>query len=155
MVQYPYLYTLLLLVGLLSSTTAFTQDSPSSSDKDDAIRALIDQYSLARQTKDTSLLKQILTTDVDQLVSTGEWRREFSASLAGMLRSSVRNTGNRTLTVEHIRYPQPEVGIVDCIYEILNEDGSVRKMWSTFIVIVEDDRWKITAIRNMLPAKRK
>ncbi|TDI72183.1 MAG: DUF4440 domain-containing protein, partial [Bacteroidetes bacterium] len=33
-----------------------------------------------------------------------------------------------------------------------NADGTARKMWSTFIVVRNEDGWKIAAIRNMLPA---
>jgi hypothetical protein len=43
--------------------------------------------------------------------------------------------------------------IVDCKYEIRNSDGSVRSMWSTFIVVEKKKKWWITAIRNMLPAE--
>jgi uncharacterized protein YxjI len=46
----------------------------------------------------------------------------------------------------------PTTAIVDCRYEIQNTDGTVRKMWSTFLVVAEKEKWKITAIRNMLPA---
>jgi len=46
-----------------------------------------------------------------------------------------------------------ESALVDTRYEIANADGSIRKMWSTFIVVYEGNRWKITAIRNMLPTK--
>ncbi|HKO78859.1 MAG TPA: hypothetical protein VJU78_00620 [Chitinophagaceae bacterium] len=42
--------------------------------------------------------------------------------------------------------------IVDCKYEIQNTDGTLRRMWSTFIVIAEKKVWKISAIRNMLPS---
>ena len=72
----------------------------------------------------------------------------------GMQTSSRRNPGKRTLTVEHMRLITPNSGIVDARYEIRNEDGSVRKMWSTFIVVLAEKNWKIAAIRNMLPAKR-
>jgi hypothetical protein len=44
--------------------------------------------------------------------------------------------------------------IVDCRYEIKNPDGTLRKMWSSFIAISEKQTWKITAIRNMLPSER-
>ena len=37
-------------------------------------------------------------------------------------------------------------------YEIQNADGSVRKMWSSFVVVDDKKTWKITAIRNMEPA---
>jgi len=41
---------------------------------------------------------------------------------------------------------------VDARYEIQNADGTTRKMWDTFIVVLDNDAWKISAIRNMLPA---
>lgn len=72
--------------------------------------------------------------------------------MQGMLRSSTSNPGQRTLTVENIRFLNLESAIVDARYEIENADGSVRKMWSTFVAVQDQDRWKITAIRNMLPA---
>jgi hypothetical protein len=116
------------------------------------IFSLIDKYVQSRETKDTVLLKSILTTDIDQLVSSGEWRDGIEGALKGMLQSSERNPGTRTIKVEKIRFLNSECGLVDARYEIQNADGTARKMWSTFIVVCDGDRWKITAIRNMLPA---
>ena len=116
------------------------------------IYQLIDNYSQAREKRDTLLLKSILTTDVDQLVSTGEWRNGIAASVKGMLQSSANSPGTRTLNIEKIRLLNPNSAIVDCKYEIQNTDGTPRKMWSTFIVVSEKGRWKISAIRNMLPS---
>jgi hypothetical protein len=117
-----------------------------------AISSLIDQYVQAREKRDTQLLKAILTTDIDQLVSTGEWREGISASVQGMLKSSTSNPGTRTLNVEKIRMLTLNSAIVDCKYELQNKDGILRKMWSTFIVVFDNESWKISAIRNMLPA---
>lgn len=117
-----------------------------------AIASLIDQYAEAREKRDTLLLKSILTTDVDQLVSTGEWRNGMGASVEGMLKSSVTSPGTRTLNIAKIRMVTPNSAIVDCKYEIQNKDGTTRKMWSTFIVVSARGIWKISAIRNMLPA---
>ena len=116
------------------------------------ITALIDKYSEAREKRDTVLLKNILTADVDQLVSTGEWRNGIDASVKGMLNSSANTPGTRTLTVEKIRMLNSNNSIVDCKYEIENTDGTVRRMWSTFVVVNSKGTWKISAIRNMLPA---
>lgn len=117
-----------------------------------AITALIDQYSVAREKKDTLLLKKILTGDVDQLVSTGEWRDGIGSAVQGMLKSSASSPGTRTLTVDKIKLFNSATAIVDCRYEIQNTDGTLRKMWSTFVVITENKQWKISAIRNMLPS---
>ncbi len=115
------------------------------------LHVLIDKYSKARENRDTLLLKNILTKDVDQLVSTGEWRNGIAASVQGMLRSSANSPGTRTLTIEKIRMLNPTSAIVDCKYEIQNAEGSIRKMWSTFIAVSNKGVWKISAIRNMLP----
>jgi hypothetical protein len=131
----------------------YSQNATVSNKLQKTITTLIDQYSQARENRDTVLLKAILTSGVDQLVSTGEWRVGISAAVEGMLRGSANNPGTRTLLVEKIQAITPSSAIVDCRYEIKNADGTARKMWSTFIVVVEKDIWKIMSIRNMLPAQ--
>jgi len=110
---------------------------------------LIDQYLEARQIKDTLLLKSILTTDIDQLVSSGEWRIGIDECVNGMMRSSTSNPGNRMIDIERVRLLGPDVGLADARYEITSADGTIRKMWSAFIIKKEDGNWKIAAIRNM------
>jgi uncharacterized protein (TIGR02246 family) len=137
--------------SLVVSTLHAQQKEPTDKQKKE-ITALIDKYSLARENKDTVLLKTILTSDVDQLVSTGEWRNGVQSSVKGMLRSSASAPGTRTLTVDKIRLISSNSAIVDCRYEIQNPDGTMRKMWSTFVAVSEKSTWKISAIRNMLPS---
>lgn len=141
------------LVLCFTFVTIEAHTQQTDSQKEQPIYELIDQYALARETKDTLLLKQILTDEVDQLVSSGEWRRGIKSALEGMLRSSSSNPGDRTLTIDQIRFLNTETAIADARYEIKNTDGSIRKMWSTFIVVYEGNRWKIAGIRNMLPTK--
>lgn len=144
----------ILVIILLSQFTFPLYSQGTNTDKEkQEITFLIDQYSLAREKKDTTLLKSILTTEIDQLVSSGEWRNGKNEAVTGMLRSSDSNPGSRKLIIEKIRFINPESGVVDARYEIQNPDGTVRKMWSTFIVVQENKKWKITAIRNMLPAR--
>ncbi len=131
---------------------SFGQNAPVSEKQRMTITSLIDQYSQAREKRDTVLLKTILTPNVDQLVSTGEWRVGINAAVEGMMRSSASNPGTRTLSVEKIQLITTSSAVVDCRYEIKNTDGTARKMWSTFIVIADKDVWKIMSIRNMLPA---
>lgn len=142
---------LLFLFTITGTLFLYGQRIPNDRQKKD-IYFLIDQYSQAREKRDTLLLKSILTADVDQLVSTGEWRNGINASVKGMLKSSATSPGTRTLTIEKIRLLNPNSAIVDCKYEIQNADGTPRKMWSTFIVVDEKGKWKISAIRNMLPS---
>ncbi len=143
---------LLFLVNLSGVLFLYGQHKTAHDQPRRAIELVIDQYSEAREKSDTILLKKILTHDVDQLVSTGEWRNGLDAAVQGMMKSSGNNPGTRTLRVENIRMFNPATAIVDCRYEIQNTDGSLRKMWSTFLVIAEKKKWKISAIRNMMPS---
>ena len=118
------------------------------------IYALIDKYSEARENRDSVLLKNILTEDVDQLVSSGEWRTGIAKAIEGMQWSSATNEGKRTLKVEKFRMLSPDVSIVDARYQIENKDGTIRKMWSTFVLVRVQDQWKISGIRNMLPTNQ-
>lgn len=117
-----------------------------------AIIDLVARYAEARDKADTVLLKSIITEDMDQLVSSGEWRYGMEAAVKGMIGSSQDNPGDRVLKVERVRYLSEQTGIADARYTIKNEDGSERKMWSTFIAVKKGKNWKISAIRNMLPA---
>jgi hypothetical protein len=144
----------LFLLLIVSSLFLYSQNNAPGEGQRKAIVELIDQYSLAREKSDTVLLKTILTADIDQLVSTGEWRNGISSAVQGMLKSSADSPGTRTLQVDKIKMFNATSAIVDCRYEIQNTDGSVRKMWSSFIVVAEQQKWKITAIRNMLPASQ-
>ena len=121
--------------------------------QDQAIIDLVGLYGQARAEKNVELLNAILVPEIDQLVSTGEWRRGLDQSLAGMLRSSTRQPGSRSLTVENVRFITTESAIADARYVIDNGDGTERKMWSTFIMVQQKGQWKIAAIRNMLPRK--
>ena len=147
-------FALLLLVNLIMPMLLFSQDNLPNAEQRKSISSLIDQYSEAREKRDTTLLKTILTSDVDQLVSTGEWRNGMSAAVEGMLRSSASTPGTRTLHIEKIRMLNSNSAIVDCKYEIQNKDGTARKMWSTFLVVAAKETWKISAIRNMLPVRQ-
>ncbi|WP_162339667.1 DUF4440 domain-containing protein [Cyclobacterium salsum] len=117
-----------------------------------AIIQLVAQYADARDRIDTVLLKDIITEDMDQLVSSGEWRYGKVAAIQGMSGSSQANPGDRILKVERVRYMDENVGLADARYTIKNEDGSERKMWSTFVAVKKGNHWKIAAIRNMLPS---
>jgi uncharacterized protein (TIGR02246 family) len=143
---------LFILINLTATVFLTAQPAAPTERQKKDITALIDQYSKARENRDTVLLKSILTSDIDQLVSSGEWRDGIDAAVQGMLASSATSPGTRTLTIKNIRLFHPETAIVDCQYKIQNADGTVRGMWSTFLVVSEKKTWKISAIRNMLPA---
>jgi len=143
------------MIGLsfILAPFAFCQEAVAIPEQEQEIHALIDAYSQARTEKDSVVLSSILTIDIDQLVSSGKWRKGKGVAMKGMMQSSESNPGSRSLKIENIRFLNPECAIADARYEIQNADGSERKMWSTFIVVRRENRWKISAIRNMLPAR--
>jgi hypothetical protein len=145
--------TILVLIVLSQIVTSVFAQGVTKSKQNQDIFALIDNYSLAREKRDTVLLKKILMPEVDQLVSTGEWRSGIKAAVQGMMRSSATNPGNRMLTIDKLRFLNNQCAVVDAKYEIQNTDGSLRKMWSTFVVVNLKGAWKISAIRNMLPTE--
>jgi ketosteroid isomerase-like protein len=143
-----------LLVFAWSATGLLhAQLSPSTGKQNKEIVSLIAAYGKARENRDTVLLKSLLTKDVDQLVSSGEWRNGKDEAVKGMLRSSIEAPGTRTLTVEKIRLLTANSAVADCHYTIQNAGSTPRQMWSSFIVVMEKKAWKIAAIRNMLPAQ--
>lgn len=120
-----------------------------------AVKDLVAAYAAAREAKDPEAIRSLFTEDADQLVSSGVWRRGREALVEGMLGSSTRNPGSRTLTVETVRFPAPGIAVADARYVIRGTGGAPdRKMWSTFVCAQADGRWRIAAIRNMLPAPR-
>jgi uncharacterized protein (TIGR02246 family) len=132
----------LLLVGLLCVLPLLGQDDQA------AIRGLVQKYLDARDKRDAKAVEALFTSEADQLVSSGEWRKGRDAVVKGTLASSEATGGKRTINVETIRFLTKDTAIADGRYEIND-----RKMWSTFLMVRTSDGWKIGAIRNMLPAK--
>ena len=140
------------MAALLSVSMGLLAAEP---DDTEAVEGLIDRYAAARESRDDSEIRTLFTAGADQLVSSGEWRRGRETLVAGMLGSSRRNPGQRTLTVETVRFPTERVALADARYVIKGSGGNPdRKMWSTFVCLLTDAGWRISAIRNMLPAPR-
>ncbi len=134
---------------VLHATTASAQPAAD----DAAIRDVVRRYVDARERRDREALVALFTSDADQLVSSGEWRRGREALVTGALASSARSGGTRTITVETVRFLGADVAIADGRYEIRGlQDGASRSMWTTFVLARRPDGWRISAIRNMLPA---
>lgn len=145
-IQFTLLFLLAALVPWLS------QKSTSGND-DAAIRAVVKQYVDARERIDPKAVEQLFTSDADQLVSSGEWRKGREAVVKGTMASSTSTGGKRTITVETVRFITNDVAIADGRYELTGLAGGVtRSMWTTFVLKRVGKDWQITAIRNMLPA---
>ena len=118
-----------------------------------AVRNLVARYVDAREKRDPTALAALFVGDADQLVSSGEWRRGRDAVVTGGLASSARSSGRRSINVEHVRLVAGDVAVADGRYEIDGTGGApARRMWTTFVMVRTTDGWRISAIRNMLPA---
>ena len=118
-----------------------------------AVRDIVKRYVDAREQRDPKAVEALFTSDSDQLVSSGQWRKGRDEVVKGTLASSEATGGKRTITVESVRFLSPEVAIADGRYEISGTaGGETRKMWTSIICVHKADGWKIAAIRNMLPA---
>jgi uncharacterized protein (TIGR02246 family) len=117
------------------------------------VREIVQKYMDARDRQDGHALESIFTGDADQLVSSGEWRKGKAEVVRGTLASSRNTGGQRTITVEAVRFLSNDVAIADGRYELTGlAGGETRKMWTTMVLTRTSDSWRIAAIRNMLPA---
>jgi uncharacterized protein (TIGR02246 family) len=147
-----YIQIAILFLLFSIGTTGPTQKNAGSND-DAAIREVVRKYVDARERIDPQAVEQLFTGDADQLVSSGEWRKGREAVVRGTMASSNSTGGKRTITVESVRFITPEVAIADGRYELTGlAGGATRSMWTTIVLKRIKKEWRITAIRNMLPA---
>jgi uncharacterized protein (TIGR02246 family) len=118
-----------------------------------AVREVVSSYVAARERGDAAGVAAIFTEHADQLTSSGEWRRGRDELVRGTLASSKSNSGTRTITIKTVRFPAPDVAIADGEYVIsASASAGARNMWTSFVMVRSGGRWRIDAIRNMLPA---
>jgi uncharacterized protein (TIGR02246 family) len=118
-----------------------------------AVRDVVSNYVAARDRGDAAAVAAVFTEHADQLTSSGEWRRGRDVLVRGTLASSKANSGARTITIKTVRFPAADVAIADGEYVIAaTSTAQARKMWTSFVMIRSGGRWRIDAIRNMLPA---
>jgi len=147
------MYLRFVILCCLLSLATNALHSPPQSKNDVAIRDIVSKYVEAREKIDPKGVEVLFTNDADQLVSSGEWRKGRDAVVRGTMESSRRNEGKRSITVESIRFVSDDVAIVDARYDITSlAGGTSRNMWTTFVMKRAGNSWRISAIRNMLPA---
>src|SRR5689334_8790503 len=118
-----------------------------------AVRQVVAKYVDAREKIDPKSVEELFTSDADQLVSSGEWRKGRDAVVSGTMASSRNSGGKRSITVESVRMLSSDVAIADGRYELTGlAGGASRSMWTTLILKRSGKEWRIAAIRNMLPA---
>jgi uncharacterized protein (TIGR02246 family) len=144
--SFAVLFLLISLVPLLAPTTSIANEEA-------AIRAVVQKYVDARERIDPKAVEQLFTADADQLVSSGEWRKGRAAVVKGTMASSNSTGGKRTITVESVRVLSSDVALADGRYELTGlAGGATRSMWTTLVLKKTGKEWRISAIRNMLPA---
>ena len=137
------------LAALLTIPLGFTlclQAQDKSADEA-AIREVVKKYVDARQSIDPKAIEALFTSDADQLVSSGQWRKGRPEVVKGTVAASKGESGDRSITVEMIRFVDRDTAIADGPYVL-----GPRHMWSTFVFKRTPEGWRIAAIRNMLPA---
>lgn len=145
----PIQFVVLLFISLAPWLPA---TAPKGNDED-AIRAVVQKYVDARERLDAKAVEQLFTADADQLVSSGEWRKGRDAVVRGSLENSRNTGGKRTITLDSVRVLSADAAIADGRYEMTGlAGGASRSMWTTFVLKRSGKEWRITAIRNMLPA---
>ena len=141
-----------ILPVLLAAAASLSGQTPKGADEA-SIRDLVKQYVDAREKIDPQAVERLFTPDADQLVSSGEWRKGRPEVVKGSIASSRGSGGHRTITVESIRFLSSEVAVVDGRYELSGLAGnSARSMWTTLLMKKTSQGWRISGIRNMLPA---
>ena len=119
-----------------------------------AVRDVVKKYVEARDNRDANAIEALFTSDADQLVSSGAWRKGRPEVVKGTMASSQASSGKRTITLTSVRFVTPDVAIADGRYEIAGTRGAeARKMWTSLLLTRRSEGWRIAAIRNMLPAK--
>jgi uncharacterized protein (TIGR02246 family) len=138
---------------LIFSGALFAQAPASRSADESAVRQIVQKYMDAREAENPKAIESLFTSDADQLVSSGEWRKGRAEVVKGTMASSRNSGGKRTISVESVRFLAPGVALADGRYELTGlAGGETRRMWTTLIVTRASDGWRIAAIRNMLPA---
>ena len=141
-----------MLFCIISIAPSLAQNRVRSNDED-AVREIVSKYVDARERIDPKAVEALFTSDADQLVSSGEWRRGREAVVRGTMESSRSTGGRRSITVESVRFVGTEVAIADGRYELTGlAGGGTRQMWTTLVLKRTEIGWRIAAIRNMLPA---
>ena len=142
-----------LVAAMLAGLPLLAQGPSAATPDESAIREVVQKYVDAREAREPKAIEALFTSDADQLVSDGAWRRGRDELVRGMLESSRKTGGRRTITVEAVRLLGADVAVVDGRYRQTGlAGGKDREMWTTIILKREATGWRIAAIRNMLPA---
>jgi uncharacterized protein (TIGR02246 family) len=146
---------LVLWCGALGAGIVSAQTPGGTAADEQTVRDVVQRYVDARERRDSTALAKLFTADADQFTTSGEWRKGREAIVKGGLASSQQNPGSRTITVETVRFIASGVAIADGPYAIKGAgDATTRPMWTTIVLTLTPEGWRIAAIRNALPTGR-
>jgi uncharacterized protein (TIGR02246 family) len=155
----PFLTLMAILLSLFSNL-AFSQNAGelsvdmADSGAEAAISELLTQYLETRAQNNEHGLLALLAEDVDQLTTSGNLRSGRDDVSSGSLATTRNNSGERSITIETIRFIRPDVAMVNARYDIVNRrNGPDSHYLTSILVVMEDERWLISAIRNMQPTQ--
>lgn len=141
------------VTAVIGSAAQARQNRQAGAGDEAAVRAVVASYMDARAGADEAALVALFTEEADQLTSSGEWRRGRAAVVRGSMGSSKANSGARVVAIETVRLLAAGVAIADGKYSIAaGPDAAARNMATSFVMAKSGQGWRITAIRNMLPA---
>lgn len=117
-----------------------------------AIRAVIQAFIDTREANDQAGLAALLTDDVDQRQTSGNVRSGRDAVVTGTFATQQSTGGRRSIAVDSLRFVGPDIALADGRYDSLGRnDGGDQRMLTSMVLRREGGRWKIAAIRNMIP----
>jgi uncharacterized protein (TIGR02246 family) len=138
---------------LMAGIRAGAQPPADRAEDEAAIRAVVAAFIATREASDAESLRALLTEDADQRVTSGSVRAGREAVVQGSLQTTQATGGQRTISVETIRFLTPDVAIADGPYDIVGRSDGIDRHYRTTMVLQRvDGEWKIAAIRNMQPA---
>ena len=100
------------LTCIIFTVAVFCRSTEEGAGDEVAIREIVQKYMNARETKDPRAMESLFTSDADQLVSSGEWRKGLGEIVRGTLASSQKTGGKRSIEVVSIRFVAPGVALL-------------------------------------------
>jgi uncharacterized protein (TIGR02246 family) len=145
---------LLVALNAIATAVAVSAQAADRAADEAAIRAVIQAFLDTREKNDAAGLAALLTPDVDQRQTSGNVRSGRDAVVSGSLQTQQSTGGQRTITVDALRFVGPDVAIADGRYDSVGRaDGTDQRMLTSMVLRREGGAWKIAAIRNMLPTQ--
>src|SRR5688572_22312496 len=148
------LVALLVALNAIATAVAVSAQAADRAADEAAIRAVIQAFLDTREKNDAAGLAALLTPDVDQRQTSGNVRSGRDAVVSGSLQTQQSTGGQRSMTVDALRFVGPDVAIADGRYDSVGRaDGTDQRMLTSMVLRREGGAWKIAAIRNMLPTQ--